>query len=180
MDKANCEACQPRRVKRSLVPGVKMHKVLAAVAAFSLTFGCAFAQTTRTNPSAGSTTSTLPSISSTSPNSPCASTNPTSPCYSAKSPRNPCFDAAAPGKPCSTTTTPNNLNSPAPPPLAVATPTAVRAVTEDQARAQIEANGYSSVSGLRKNTEGIWRGKATKDGLQVNVTLDTKGNVTAE
>jgi hypothetical protein len=64
--------------------------------------------------------------------------------------------------------------------LAVATPTAVRAVTEDQARAQIEANGYSSVSGLRKNTEGIWRGKATKDGLQVNVTLDTKGKVTAE
>jgi hypothetical protein len=180
MDKANCEACQPRRVELPLVPGVKMQKILAAAAAFSLTFGCAFAQTTRTNPSAGSTTSTLPSISATSPNSPCASTNPTSPCFSAKSPRNPCFDAAAPGKPCSTTTTPSTLNSPAPPPSAVATPSVVRAITEDQARAQIEADGYSSVSGLRKNAEGIWRAKATKDGLQVNVTLDTKGKVTAE
>ena len=158
-----------------------MHKILAATAALSLTFGCAFAQTTRTNRSAASTTSTIPSSSSTSPNSPCASTNPTSPCYAAKSPRNPCFDAAAPGKPCSTTTTPNSQNSPVPPPSAAATPpSVVRAVTEDQARAQIEANGYSSVSGLRKDVEGNWRGKAAKDGLQVNVTLDTKGKVTAE
>lgn len=154
-----------------------MHKILAAVAAFSLIFGCAFAQTTRTNPSASSTTSTVPSSSSTSPNSPCASTNPTSPCYAAKSPRNPCFDAAAPGKPCSTTTTPGSLNPPAPPPSAAAAPQ-FRALTEDQAKAQIEANGYSSVSRLRKDTEGTWRGKAIKDGLQLDVTLDVKGKVT--
>lgn len=158
-----------------------MQKILAATAALSLTVSCAFAQTTRTNPSAASTTSTIPSSSSTSSNSPCASTNPTSPCYAAKSPRNPCFDAAAPGKPCSTTITPNYQNSPVPPPWAAATPqSVVRAVTEDQARTQIEANGYSSVSGLRKDVEGNWRGKAAKDGLQVNVTLDTKGKVTAE
>jgi len=158
-----------------------MHKIVVVAAVLSSICGCAFAQTTRTNPSAGSTTSTLPSSSSTSPNNPCASTNPTSPCYAAKSPRDPCFDAAAPGKPCSTTTTPGSVNSQTPAPVAaVAPPSAARAVTEDQAKAQIEANGYSSVSRLRKDAEGTWRGKATKDGLQVNVTLDAKGKVTSD
>lgn len=181
MGRSNREACQPRRIERPVVLGVNMRKILAATAAFSLTFGCAFAQTTRTNPSASSTTSTVPSSSSTSPNSPCASTNPTSPCYAARSPRNPCFDAAAPGKPCSTTTTPGSVSAPVPPSSAAAAPpSVVRAITEDQARTQIEANGYSSVSRLRKDAEGIWRGKATKDGLQVNVNLDVKGKVTAE
>jgi hypothetical protein len=157
-----------------------MHKILAAVAGFSLFFDCASAQTTRTNPSASSTTSTVPFSSSTSPNSPCASINPTSPCYAAKSPRNPCFDAANPSKPCSTTTTPGSLKPPAPPPSAAAAPQAVvRALTEDQAKAQIEANGYSTVSRLRKDAEGTWRGKAIKDGLQVDVTLDVTGKVTA-
>jgi hypothetical protein len=169
-----------RRTERPLVLRVNMYKILAATAALSLTFGCAFAQTTRTNPSSSSTTSTIPSSSSTSPNSPCASTNPTSPCYAAKSPRNPCYDAAAPGKPCSTTITPSSQVSPTPSPSAAATPQAdVRAFTEDQAKAQIEAKGYSIVSRLRKDAEGIWRGKAAKDGLQVDVTLDAKGKVTA-
>ena len=169
-----------RRTERSLGLRVNMYKILAATAAFSLIFGYAFAQTTRTSPSSSSTTSTIPSSSSTSPNSPCASTNPTSPCYAAKSPRNPCFDAATPDKPCSTTITPGSVSSPPPPPSAAATPqSVVRAITEDQAKAQIEANGYSSVSRLRKDSEGIWRGKAAKDGLQVDVTLDTKGKVTA-
>jgi hypothetical protein len=66
----------------------------------------------------------------------------------------------------------------APIPAATAPQSVVRAVTEDQAKAQIEANGYSSVSRLRKDAEGTWRGKATKDGLQVDVTLDVKGKVT--
>ena len=169
-----------RRTERPLVLRVNMHKILAATAAFSLTFGCAFAQTTRTNPSASSTTPTVPFSSSTSPNAPCASTNPTSPCYAAKSPRNPCYDAAAPGVPCSTTITPSSQISPAPAPSAAATPQAdVRAITKDQAKAQIEANGFSSVSGLRKDAAGVWHARAAKDGLQVDVTLDVKGKVTS-
>ena len=159
---------------------LNMHKILAATAALSLIFGCAFAQTTRTGPSASSTTQTVPSSSSTSPNSPCSSTNPTSPCYTAKAPRNPCYDAAAPDKPCSTTTTPSSQASPVPSPSATTTPqSSVRAFTGDQAKAQIEANGYSSVSGLRKDAEGTWRGKAVKDGLPADVTLEVKGNDTA-
>jgi len=50
--------------------------------------------------------------------------------------------------------------------------------TADRAKAQIEAKGYSSVSGLKKDAAGIWHGRAVKDGAAVNVNLDTDGNVT--
>lgn len=158
-----------------------MRAIFVATAVLSLISDYAFGQTTRTGPSSSSTSKTIPSSSSTSPNSPCNPTNPTSPCYSANAPRNPCYSAAAPNEPCSTTITPASQLSPPPAPAAVTTPQAiVRALTEDQAKSQMEANGYSSVSGLRKDAKGIWHGKAqTKDGSPVNVTLDVDGNVTA-
>jgi hypothetical protein len=157
----------------------KMRTIFVAAAALLFISDYAFGQTTRTNPSASSTSPTIPS-SSTSPNSPCNPTNPNSPCYSAKSPRNPCYSAAAPNEPCSTTTTPTSQPSPSPSPKAATTPqAALRAFTEDQAKSQIEAKGYSRVSGLRKDAKGIWRGKAEKNGLPVNVTLDVNGEVTA-
>jgi hypothetical protein len=55
-----------------------------------------------------------------------------------------------------------------------------RAFTADQATLKIEAEGYSSVSGLRKDAKGIWRGKAMKDRLPVSVTLDASGNVSGK
>ncbi len=158
---------------------VNMRAILAATAALSLISGCAFGQTTPTNPSSSSTIPTIPSSSSTSPNSPCSPTNPTSPCYGAQAPRHPCYNAAAPNEPCSTTTTPNSQASPAPPAATTTPQITFRAFTEDQAKAQIEAKGYSNVAGLRKDAKGIWRGKAEKDGLPVNVTLDVSGDVTA-
>jgi len=36
------------------------------------------------------------------------------------------------------------------------------------------------VSELRKDDQGVWRGKATKDGKSVAVSLDFQGNVTAQ
>jgi hypothetical protein len=51
------------------------------------------------------------------------------------------------------------------------------AFTTDQAKSQIEAAGYSNVSGLRKDTKGIWRGSAVKDGSTVKVTLDADGKI---
>jgi hypothetical protein len=158
---------------------VDMRAIFVATAALSLISDCAFGQTTPTSPSASSTSKTIPFSSSTSPNSPCSSTNPTSSCYSANAPRNPCYSAAAPNEPCSTTTTPNSPTSPAPPPAAATSLATDRAFTADQAKAQIEAKEYSNVSGLRKDAKGIWRGKAVKDGLPVNVILDVNGNVTA-
>jgi zona occludens toxin (predicted ATPase) len=51
--------------------------------------------------------------------------------------------------------------------------------TEAQAKSRIEANGYSTVSGLMKDDKGIWRGKASKDGKSVDVTVDFQGNINA-
>src|ERR1700716_2741009 len=51
--------------------------------------------------------------------------------------------------------------------------------TEGQAKSRIESNGFSNVSELRKDDQGVWRGKAMKDGKSVTVSLDFQGNVTA-
>ena len=49
--------------------------------------------------------------------------------------------------------------------------------TEAQAKSRFEAAGYSNVSGLIKDKDGIWRGKASKGGATVDVGLDYQGNV---
>jgi hypothetical protein len=159
---------------------VNMRAIFMAAAALSLISDCAIGQTTPTNPSASSTSKTIQSSSSTSPNSPCSPANPTSPCYSVNAPRTHCYSAVAPNEPCSTTTTPDSRTSRAPLPTAATTPqAAAHAFTQDQAKSQIEAQGYSGVSGLQKDAKGKWRGKAEKDGSVVNVILDVNGGITA-
>jgi hypothetical protein len=49
--------------------------------------------------------------------------------------------------------------------------------TESQAKSRIEAAGYTNVSGLAKDKDGVWRGKASKSGSSQNVSLDYQGNV---
>lgn len=49
--------------------------------------------------------------------------------------------------------------------------------TSGQAKSRIEKNGFSNVSDLTKDDNGVWRGTAQKDGSTVNVWLDYKGNV---
>ncbi len=49
--------------------------------------------------------------------------------------------------------------------------------TMRQARGRITKKGYTSVSGLKKDHDGVWRGMGTKDGQPVQVWLDYKGNV---
>lgn len=49
--------------------------------------------------------------------------------------------------------------------------------TEGQAKSRIEAAGFTNVSDLQKDDQGIWRGKAQKGGQQVSVALDYQGNV---
>lgn len=49
--------------------------------------------------------------------------------------------------------------------------------TEGQARSRIEAAGFTNLEGLRKDDNGIWRGRATRGGQQVEVGLDYRGNV---
>lgn len=49
--------------------------------------------------------------------------------------------------------------------------------TKGEAQSQIEAKGYTHVTGLRKDESGVWRGKATKDGQSGAVSVDYQGNV---
>ena len=51
--------------------------------------------------------------------------------------------------------------------------------TEDQAKSRIQDAGYTDVSALTKDDQGIWRGTASKDGKSTAVALDYQGNVVA-
>jgi hypothetical protein len=63
----------------------------------------------------------------------------------------------------------------------VATPVeGANSFTEAQARSRIEGQGFTSVTGLTKGDDGVWRGKATKGGSTADVALDFKGNVTSK
>lgn len=46
-----------------------------------------------------------------------------------------------------------------------------------EARHRIADHGFQNVNDLHKDAMGVWRGTATKDGQQVQVWLDYKGNV---
>jgi protein CpxP len=49
--------------------------------------------------------------------------------------------------------------------------------TESQARTRLEQNGYSNVSILTRDPNGIWRGTALHNGITVAIGLDYKGNI---
>ncbi len=49
--------------------------------------------------------------------------------------------------------------------------------TEGQAKSRIEQTGYSNVTDLKKDGDGVWRGKADKAGASANVSVDFQGNV---
>jgi hypothetical protein len=72
------------------------------------------------------------------------------------------------------------VNTPNSPPNPGAPVSGATSFTEGQAKSRIESNGFANVSELRKDDQGVWRGKATKDGKSVAVSLDFQGNVTAQ
>ena len=72
------------------------------------------------------------------------------------------------------------VNTPNSPPNPGAPVAGSNSFTEGQARSRIKSNGFASVSDLRKDNKGVWRGKAMKDGKSVTVSLDFQGNVTAQ
>ena len=49
--------------------------------------------------------------------------------------------------------------------------------TEGQAKSRIEDKGYTNVLDLKKDADGVWRGRAHKGGNQVSVWVDYKGAV---
>lgn len=50
--------------------------------------------------------------------------------------------------------------------------------TEDQARGRLMKAGFTRISSLRKDGNGVWRGMAYRGRAHVKVGLDYKGNVT--
>jgi hypothetical protein len=83
----------------------------------------------------------------------------------AQKPANP--DANTPA--VNTPSSPKNPNAPV---------EGANSFTEGQARSRIEKEGYTNVSGLKKDAQGVWRGSAAKGGQKVNVSVDFQGNVT--
>lgn len=51
--------------------------------------------------------------------------------------------------------------------------------TEQQAINHIEKAGFTGVTGLKKDDQGIWRATAMRAGKPVSIALDFKGNVVA-
>jgi hypothetical protein len=51
--------------------------------------------------------------------------------------------------------------------------------TEGQAKSRIEEAGYTGVTDLKKDDDGVWRGMASKGGSSSKVSLDFQGNVNA-
>jgi hypothetical protein len=49
--------------------------------------------------------------------------------------------------------------------------------TENQARERLETGGFSGVTNLRKDDQGIWRGTAMRNGASVPVAVDYRGNI---
>jgi hypothetical protein len=52
--------------------------------------------------------------------------------------------------------------------------------TEGEAQSRIEAKGFTNVTDLQKDGNGVWQGHAMKGGQQVSVSLDYQGNVVAK
>jgi periplasmic protein CpxP/Spy len=65
----------------------------------------------------------------------------------------------------------------APPPPLTALEAGSNSFTEGQARSRLEDAGFSNVTGLAKDEQGIWRGTAQLAGQTVTVGVDYKGNI---
>jgi len=49
--------------------------------------------------------------------------------------------------------------------------------TEGEAKSRLEKAGYSDVTGLKLDQDGLWQAKATRGGQPVRVALDYKGDI---
>lgn len=70
-------------------------------------------------------------------------------------------------------TTPESTNATAP-------VEGANSFTEAQAKDRIAQAGFTAVSALKLDEQGVWRGTATKDGKSTPVGLDYQGNVVTQ
>jgi hypothetical protein len=52
--------------------------------------------------------------------------------------------------------------------------------TKAEAKGRIEKAGYTDLTGLTKDSNGLWQAQAMRDGQRVNVALDYKGTVSSK
>lgn len=72
------------------------------------------------------------------------------------------------------------VNSPNAQPNLGAPVAGANSFTEAQAKSRIADKGFTNVSGLKKDADGVWRGKAKKGAQSVAVSVDFQGNVVAK
>jgi len=48
---------------------------------------------------------------------------------------------------------------------------------EKHAKLMLKSKGYANIVSLRRDTRGIWRAMALRDGFALNVAVDIYGNV---
>jgi hypothetical protein len=72
------------------------------------------------------------------------------------------------------------VNAPNSPPNPGAPVAGANSFTEGQAKSRIEAHGFTNVGGLKKDSDGVWRGTATQAGKSVKVSVDFQGNVVSQ
>ena len=87
-----------------------------------------------------------------------------------RNPISPCYQSEI--GPCSSEHQPSGISVPTAPYTQAPT-----GFTVDQAKAQIQAGGYTNVTGLQQDGRGNWNGKAVKDGETVEISVDLNGNV---
>ena len=135
-----------------------MRYALSSAAALLLSMSIAHAQTAASSPSAAPGTGSSPSAGAPPTASPAPSVT-----------GNVDNKAAASGNDNqAVVTTGANADQPA---------QGANSFSKGQARHRIAAKGYTGVKGLKKDSGGVWRGTAMKDGQPVQVWLDYKGNV---
>ena len=129
--------------------------------------GSAAAQQANSPPTNSSPTQ-LPSTSPASPTTPPAASRSAG---TAATPATGAAPTATPGAmPSSTMGSSSTANAPAMP----------NARGSMAAQKKIEADGYKSVQGLTRGTDGRWHGKAMRGNSLVDVTVDARGQVSAQ
>ena len=78
---------------------------------------------------------------------------------------------SGPQNPAVKTESGNNANTPV---------KGANSFTMSEAKSRIGGKGYTQVSGLKKDSNGVWRGTAMKDGQPVHVSVDYQGNVNTD
>jgi hypothetical protein len=66
---------------------------------------------------------------------------------------------------------------PHPSPEATAPEQGSNSFTETQVRERLTTSGFTGISALAKDEQGVWRGRAMRDGVQIGVAVDYRGNV---